>query len=76
MVRKIPYLFSLLSQISFNSGMEINVLKKTTDEWWWAELNGRHGYIPVNHVLSQSEFKFRESWQDEEYFDNYGGLVS
>ena len=59
-------------QLSFKKGDKINILKKTTDTWWWAKLDGCYGYVPVNHLKCDKH----AFWQDEEYFGNYGHLVS
>ncbi|KAL4228957.1 class I-like SAM-binding methyltransferase superfamily [Mactra antiquata] len=57
-------------QLSFSKGDHIKILQKTTESWWWAEINGKHGYVPANYVSSPK----RILWQDEEYFGNYGNL--
>ncbi|CAG5121973.1 unnamed protein product, partial [Candidula unifasciata] len=38
-------------ELSFQNGNKLMVLRKgdeTEKEWWWAQLNGREGYIPRN----------------------------
>ena len=63
-------------QLSFDVGEEISILQRANDEWWWAELNGSYGYIPVNYVVSQSDPLVQSVfWQDAEYYDSYGKLV-
>lgn len=59
-------------QLSLQKGQSVTILKKTNDEWWWAESNGCLGYVPVNHLTSSDG----QNWQDDEYFGNYGNLVS
>lgn len=60
------------SQLSFSKGDEIHIVEKSNDHWWWAELNGRYGYVPVNHLVQSSSEEY--IWQDDEYFGQYGCL--
>ncbi|KAI8487770.1 class I-like SAM-binding methyltransferase super [Branchiostoma belcheri] len=63
------------NQLSFKRGDQIHVISKNSEEWWWAELNGCYGYIPVNHVSPKTlEELESELWQDEEYFGSYSSL--
>jgi len=63
----------VLKQVSFSKGDILNVIEKSTTDWWWVEINGCHGYAPVNHFcLSSYQL---QAWEDEEYFGQYGDLV-
>ena len=53
----------------------MNVLEQVNDDWWWAECNGSYGYVPSNH-LTDTPPESNEQWENEEYFDSYGHLVS
>ncbi|XP_070570637.1 protein arginine N-methyltransferase 2-like [Ptychodera flava] len=63
------------NQLSFARGDEIQVISKPNDDWWWAIINGQHGYIPANHTKCKSKAEWEaERWQDEEYFESYSNL--
>ena len=63
-------------QLSFDVGDVITVLEMVNRDWWWAELDGCHGFIPSNYVISQSDPAAHEIlYQDEEYFGDYAKLV-
>ncbi|XP_066263589.1 protein arginine N-methyltransferase 2-like isoform X2 [Branchiostoma lanceolatum] len=63
------------NQLSFKRGDQIHVISKNSEEWWWGELNGCYGYLPVNHVSPKTlEELESELWQDEEYFGSYSSL--
>lgn len=53
---------------------------KPSSDWWWAELSGVIGYIPASHVCpggaTEEDTSMPDPWQDEEYFNSYGTLVS
>ncbi|KAK3599044.1 hypothetical protein CHS0354_012529 [Potamilus streckersoni] len=59
-------------QLSFGKGATIRILEKPDDNWWWGEINGVQGYIPVNHLTYESVQQMY--WEDNEYFGNYGKL--
>ena len=50
----------------------MNILEQVNDDWWWAEFNGSHGYVPCNHLVDTPPVQ----WENEEYFDSYSNLVS
>ena len=50
----------------------MNILEQVNDDWWWAECDGSHGYVPSNHLVE----RLPEQWENEEYFDSYSQLVS
>ena len=76
-LKKIHNSYLIYFQLSFDVGDEILVLQKSNTDWWWAELNGCCGYIPANHVVSQLDSVAQSIlWQDTEYYDSYGKLVS
>ncbi|XP_013390663.1 protein arginine N-methyltransferase 2 isoform X6 [Lingula anatina] len=63
------------NELQFSRGDKIEVLQKTSEHWWWSRLNGHFGYVPTNHVVSFSDSSFKQiSWQDCDYFENYGTL--
>ena len=62
------------THLNFEKGQRLTVLSKETNNWWWGELEGSCGYIPVNHVTTEQTFKHQNEWQDEEYFASYGQL--
>jgi len=53
----------------------VNILEQVNDDWWWGESNGNHGYVPTNHLVDTPP-KPNGHWENEEYFDSYGHLVS
>ena len=53
----------------------MNILEQVNDDWWWAECNGSHGYVPSNHLVDTLP-ESNELWENEEYFDSYSHLVS
>lgn len=59
-------------QLSITKGQQLKVVQKTSDCWWWAELNGCYGYVPANHLSNLSPQQ--RYWQDDEYFGNYSSL--
>ncbi|EDO39146.1 predicted protein, partial [Nematostella vectensis] len=62
------------SQLSFEKGQKLVVLSKETKDWWWVELEGSCGYIPVSYVTSEEVHRRNLAWQDDEYFADYGSL--
>ena len=52
----------------------MNILEQVNDDWWWAECNGSHGYVPANYLVGTPP-QPNSQWEDEEYFDSYGHLV-
>lgn len=58
-------------QLSFQKDDRLKILNKTNEDWWWAELNGCCGYVPVNHLQPVEESL---SWQNNEYFGHYANL--
>lgn len=66
------------TQLSFSEGDELVILNKKSTDWWWGELDGMCGYIPVPYVTSAADyvrnFTSSHEWQDEEYFADYGKL--
>ena len=59
-------------QLSLHYGDCVNILEQVNDDWWWAECNGSHGYVPSNHLVDTPPVQ----WENEEYFDSYSNLVS
>ncbi|XP_052812574.1 protein arginine N-methyltransferase 2-like [Mya arenaria] len=57
-------------QLALNKGQAVRVLKKSNENWWWANVDGREGYVPVSYLNKGKQVQ----WQDEEYFGNYGNL--
>ena len=51
----------------------MKILERSSEHWWWAESEGRQGYVPANH-LTYGSFQ-QMCWQDDEYFGSYGKLV-
>ncbi|XP_077997829.1 protein arginine N-methyltransferase 2-like [Glandiceps talaboti] len=63
------------NQLSFLKGEEIKVISKPNDDWWWAVINDKKGYIPANHVTDKSKVEWEaEMWQNEDYFDSYANV--
>lgn len=66
------------TQLSFNEGDELVILSEQSVDWWWGELEGVRGYVPVAYLTSEAEyvkhFTSNHEWQDEEYFGDYGKL--
>lgn len=65
------FLSSGKGQLSFKKHDTLRILQKTNDIWWWAELNGCYGYVPASYFVDSDG---QSSWQNEEYFGNYGNL--
>ena len=65
--------FLTFFQLSLEKGQHVKILQKSNESWWWAELNGCQGYVPVNHLTAESPQQ--AYWQDEEYFGSYSSLV-
>lgn len=66
------------TQLGFSEGDELVILNEASSDWWWGELDGECGYIPVSYVVTKEDYAshYIESheWQDEEYFGSYGKL--
>ncbi|XP_065833893.1 protein arginine N-methyltransferase 2-like [Oscarella lobularis] len=66
------------NQLSFDRGDRLVVSAASGSPYWcWCSFDGRHGYAPVNHLATQSEWdemKAEEGWQDDQYFDSYSDL--
>ncbi|XP_058643405.1 protein arginine N-methyltransferase 2 isoform X4 [Onychostoma macrolepis] len=60
-------------QLSFSVGDKLKVYDRSSDIWWWAELQGHFGYVPSSYLHQRDEDE-KDAWQDEEYFGNYGTL--
>ncbi|WAR10056.1 ANM2-like protein [Mya arenaria] len=67
-----PYapVLSVRLHLALNKGQAVRVLKKSNENWWWANVDGREGYVPVSYLNKGKQVQ----WQDEEYFGNYGNL--
>lgn len=65
-------------QLSFHAGDTLLVHARPSAEWWWAELRGAVGYVPVSYLRrdgdEEEETSAEDPWQDEEYFGSYGTL--
>ncbi|XP_071943186.1 protein arginine N-methyltransferase 2-like [Antedon mediterranea] len=62
-------------QLQLAKGDKIKVLNKTNPDWWWAELKGQVGYVPVRYINCSSSVGIeRLRWQDDEYFNSYANL--
>nr|XP_054761640.1 protein arginine N-methyltransferase 2-like [Lytechinus pictus] len=63
------------SQLSFETGQVLSVLRKTNVDWWWARKGNTTGYIPTNHIATEStDPASKPDWQDDEYFGSYSTL--
>ena len=66
------------TQLSFSEGDELVILSEESADWWWGELNGLCGYIPISYVVTETDYArhytHKHEWQDEEYFGDYGTL--
>ena len=66
------------TQLSFSEGDELVILNENSIDWWWGELDGSLGYVPVSYVTSEADyakhFTSNHEWQDDEYFGDYGKL--
>lgn len=72
----LSFLLSFLNrQLSFSVGDKLLVHDRSSDVWWWAELHGHFGYVPSSYLHKRVE-DVEDAWQDDEYFGNYGTLVS
>ncbi|XP_051998886.1 protein arginine N-methyltransferase 2 [Xyrauchen texanus] len=60
-------------QLSFSVGDRLKVHDRSSEVWWWAELQGHFGYVPSNY-LHQNDEDVEDAWQNDEYFGNYGIL--
>ena len=64
-------------ELEFSRGDKIVIHSECNGGWWWGEIDGQFGYVPVNYVSSnlgdvcQSE----GDWQNDSYFDIYGQLT-
>ncbi len=70
-----PFFSPFNLQLSFSVGDKLKVYDRSSDVWWWAELQGHFGYVPSSYLHQRAEDE-EDAWQDEEYFGNYGALVS
>lgn len=62
-------------ELDLTCGDTVAIQSKINDDWWWGEVNGRLGYVPVNYITSDLIDDIRGSdWQNEHYFDIYGQL--
>ena len=52
----------------------MKVLEKVNESWWWAEVGDELGYVPANHLSSESPVA-EDMWQNDEYFSSYEALV-
>ena len=55
------------------AGERVRVIERPNDTWWWVEFKNKMGYVPVNHLSQDCEI---DEWEDDEYFNSYGSLVS
>ena len=66
------------TQLSFSEGDELVILSEESTDWWWGELDGTRGYVPVSYVATEADYARHytnhHDWQDEEYFGDYGKL--
>ncbi|KAL2081509.1 hypothetical protein ACEWY4_023362 [Coilia grayii] len=64
------------NQLRFSVGDKLLVHKRTSSDWWWAELRESFGYVPSSYLQAEAENVVQEedAWQDEEYFGSYGTL--
>ncbi|XP_786231.3 protein arginine N-methyltransferase 2 [Strongylocentrotus purpuratus] len=63
------------SQLSFESGQVLSVLRKPNVDWWWARKGNNTGYIPTNHIATEPiDPTSKPDWQDDEYFGSYSTL--
>jgi len=66
------------TQLSFIEGEELVILNEQSSDWWWGELHGLCGYIPVSYVVTEGDYARHytnnHDWQDDEYFGDYGKL--
>ena len=66
------------TQLGFTEGDELVILSEASTDWWWGELDGLCGYIPVSYVVTEADYVSHyvenHEWQDEEYFGSYGKL--
>ncbi|XP_022535776.1 protein arginine N-methyltransferase 2 [Astyanax mexicanus] len=60
-------------QLSFAVGDRILIHDQSCADWWWAEVEGRYGYVPSGY-LHHPDAEVEDGWQDEEYFGSYGTL--
>lgn len=60
-------------QLSFSVGDKLLVHDRSSDVWWWAEMQGHFGYVPSSYLHQRTE-GMEDAWQDDEYFGNYGTL--
>lgn len=60
-------------QLSFSVGDKLLVHDRSSDVWWWAEMQGHFGYVPSSYLHQRTE-DMEDAWQDDEYFGNYGTL--
>ncbi|KAG1960034.1 protein arginine N-methyltransferase, partial [Pimephales promelas] len=59
-------------QLSFSVGDKLLVHERSSDVWWWAELQGMFGYVPSSYLHKRVDVE--DAWQDDEYFGDYGTL--
>eukprot|EP01084_Bolivina_argentea_P249225 417107_1 len=38
------------SQLTVRYGDHINIIERTTDDWWYGECNEKYGYVPTNYI--------------------------
>ena len=62
------------TQLSFSEGDQLVIISKESASWWWGELDGSCGYIPVTYIVNDAEYVNQREWQDDEYFDAYSKL--
>ncbi|XP_048829859.1 intersectin-2b isoform X1 [Brienomyrus brachyistius] len=53
-------------EMSFSKGQPINVLEKTSPDWWKGEINGVTGLIPTNYIkMSTNESDTSQQWNGD-----------
>jgi len=64
-------------ELEFFRGDKILIHSECNDGWWWGEIDGQFGYVPVTYISSNlgEEWQSDVDWQNDSYFDIYGQLT-
>ena len=61
-------------ELDFSRGDRILIYYKCNERWWWGEIDGCFGYVPVNYISSNldGDLDQESDWQNDSYFEIYG----